>query len=138
MTNQVDEKKYVIIALLIKLREFDPSIGKYISSSKTDDLEYSVKLHNGKIILSPEMIEDFERNNTLLNEKKLRMAAFNFIPDQSLAGSLSSKLNRSPFSTTTTSAEPLVSERPDNRLQKLVLISAGALLVVLMIYLALR
>ena len=138
MTHQVDEKKYVIIALLIRLREFDPSIGKYISSSKTDDSEYSVKLHNGRIILSHEMIEGFERNNSLLNEKILRTAAFGFVPDQSLAGSLSSKLQRSPFSTTTTSSEPLVSEKHTNRFKKMVLISVGALLVVLIIYLAIR
>ena len=138
MTNQVDEKKYVIIAILIKLREFDPSIGKYINSAKNERSEYAVKLHNGKIILSDKMIEDFERNNNLLNEETLKMAAFNFIPDGSRVSSVYSKLQRSPFSNTTSSAEPTVSERSDNRMQKMILISVGVLLVVLVIYLALR
>ena len=137
MTNQVDEKKYVIIAILIKLREFDPSIGKYINSSKSENSQYSVKLHNGKIILSHGMLEDFERNNSLLNEENLKMAAFNFVPNESPINSFSSKSQRSPFSNVLTSVEPLVSARPDNRLQKMVLISAGIFVLVLVIYLAL-
>lgn len=137
MTDQVDEKKYVIIALLIKLREFDPSIGKYIGSSRHES-EHLVKLHNGKIILSQQMLEDFERNNSLLNEKTLRMAAFSFVPNEPQVNTLSSKLQRSPFSNVGNSTKPVTMERSDSRVQKAVLILVVVLLIVLAIYLSLR
>lgn len=73
-----DEKKHVILSLIDSLRQHNPSIGEYVISILNADFEYSVKLTNGSIKLSKEIVEDFELSPRFVDEQQLKSAATRF------------------------------------------------------------
>ena len=79
---QLDEKKAVIILLLNSLRQLNPEIGNYEKSILNENFQYAVKLNNGRIILSSEIVQDFELSPKFVTEDRLRAAATEFIPSQ--------------------------------------------------------
>jgi hypothetical protein len=80
MEQQLDAKKHVIIPILDKLRNRNISIGYYDKSILNENFQYAVKLSNGRILLSLELVEDFELNPNFVTEEQYNMAIQNFIP----------------------------------------------------------
>lgn len=72
--NNLDEKKQVIIEILNSLREFNPAIGRY-DKSILKDFRYAVKLDNGRINLSHELVHDYELSPVFVDDDRLRAAA---------------------------------------------------------------
>jgi hypothetical protein len=77
---QLNEKRDVIIRILNRLREFNPAIGEYDRSIINSDFQYAVKLHNGRINLSQELVHDFEQSPGFVGEEQLKAAASVFSP----------------------------------------------------------
>jgi hypothetical protein len=77
---QLNEKRDVIIHILNRLREFNPAIGEYDRSILNNDFQYAVKLHNGRINLSQELVHDFEQSPGLVGDEQLKAAAAFFSP----------------------------------------------------------
>jgi hypothetical protein len=82
MQSQLDEKEFVIIQILSRLRQFNPVIGYYDKSIMTDDLEYAVKLTNGRIVLSKEIVHAFEQCPACIKDEELKMAGTRFFPSK--------------------------------------------------------
>jgi hypothetical protein len=77
----LDEKKNVIIQILNRLREFNPSIGNYDKSVMNSDFQYAVKLDNGRINLSQILVHDYEQSPSFVGDEQLKSAASKFTPD---------------------------------------------------------
>jgi len=94
----LDEKKEIIIQILSRLREFNPAIGNY-DKSVLSDFKYAVKLDNGRINLSHELVHDFEQSPVFVDDDRLKLAANNFIENivvsnpSSITDSVVSKTN---------------------------------------------
>lgn len=82
MSQQIDEKRHLIIPILDQLRVYKPAIGSYIKSLYTADFDYSVKLSNGRIRLPEELIDDYERDPWSVTAARFQNAANRFTPDE--------------------------------------------------------
>ena len=78
--HNLDEKKQVIILILSRLRDFNPAIGSY-DKSVLSDFKYAVKLDNGRINLSHELVHDFEQSSAFVDDDRLKLAANSFVPN---------------------------------------------------------
>lgn len=81
MSQQLDEKKYTIIPLLDRLREYNHAIGSYDRSVMNSNFNYSVKLSNGRIEIVEELVYDYERSPSHITEDRLKSAASKFVSD---------------------------------------------------------
>ena len=82
MTQQLDEKKHVISAILNELRKYNDEIGGYEKSMMNEQFKYSVKLTNGFIQISKELVYDYERARQAITEDRYKLAATRFIKNK--------------------------------------------------------
>lgn len=80
----LDEKRHLFVAVLDKLRPYNPHIGSYDKSVYSTDFDYSVKLSNGRIRLPEELIDDYEKSPTSISDNRYKAAASRFIADEPL------------------------------------------------------
>lgn len=81
MVQQLDAKRYTISSILEELRKYNPEIGEYEKSMLSEDFNYSVKLSNGFIKISEELITDYERAATAITKDRYKSAAKIFKPN---------------------------------------------------------
>jgi hypothetical protein len=79
MGTDIYAKKDVIISLLDRLRIYNIEIGEYQKSLLTPDFTYSVKLTNGRILLSDDLVDSFEQLTDSLTDQQYKRAAEGFI-----------------------------------------------------------
>lgn len=79
MSQQLDEKRHVIMPLLDKLRQYNPAIGSYDKSMMNTNFNYSVKLSNGTIEIVEELVTDYERAASGITEDRYKITASKFI-----------------------------------------------------------
>jgi hypothetical protein len=79
MTQQLDEKKHIIVPLLFELRRYNSEIGDYDKSMMNMNFDYSVKLTNGNIQISQELVYDYERAKQAITEDRYQIAATRFV-----------------------------------------------------------
>lgn len=80
---QPDAKQNTIVPLLNKLRAYDPRIGEYKRSIYSVDMIYYVKVDNGRVVLTQEILDDFEKHADFVTEEQLKNAAKTFRMDAS-------------------------------------------------------
>ncbi|RZJ63919.1 MAG: hypothetical protein EOO47_27700 [Flavobacterium sp.] len=80
MPSILNEKQILIIPLLAKLREYNPNIGAYETSSLNDSLNYNIKVANGRITITDHLINAFENAPSSIKPQQYRQAALQFIP----------------------------------------------------------
>lgn len=80
MNQQLDLKEAVLTALIDQLKKYNKSIGSYEKSLMNADFNYAVKLTNGKIEITDELLSDFESDPFSIDKDRLRAAASFFIP----------------------------------------------------------
>jgi hypothetical protein len=79
---QLDEKKSVIIQIIYRLKLYNSTIGDYERSVLNADFQYAVKLNNGRITLSQELVHDYEHSPAFVTEDQLKAIAVTFVPSQ--------------------------------------------------------
>jgi len=76
----IDAKKDIIISLLKSLRQINPEIGNYEKSILNDNFQYAVKLSNGRLLISQEIVRDYEQSPAFVTEDQLSFAVSTFLP----------------------------------------------------------
>jgi hypothetical protein len=80
MSQELDAKKHVIIGILGRLRDYNTSIGNYERSVLNSEFQYSVQLTNGRILLSEEIVYDYEKNPTSVSGDRFESHSRRFMP----------------------------------------------------------
>lgn len=81
---KLDEKKHTIISILDRLQAYNPEIGDYVASIMDSGFNYSVKLTNGRIVISETLVHDYERARSYIAEDQFKSAAERFIPSSQI------------------------------------------------------
>jgi hypothetical protein len=82
MQPTLDAKKDVILQILAKLKQFNSIIGNYEKSVLTEDFQYTIRLSNGRIFLSQELVHDYEQSPAFVSNEQLKVAAAKFLASE--------------------------------------------------------
>jgi len=82
MSQELDAKKHVIIGILGRLRDYNPAIGTYERSVMNSNFQYAVKLSNGRIVLSEEIVYDYEKDPFSVSGDRFETFAGRFTADE--------------------------------------------------------
>jgi|GEM_PF-2419499 len=110
MQPQLDANRHIIEPLLSRLKELNSSIGSYEKSIQNEDFSYVVKLSNGKIVLSNEIVDDFGLNPAFVTEEQLKWAAQSFVPS-----TITTAMPKPVIQSTPPPTSPLPKEQPTEK-----------------------